>query len=85
MVVIGSKKIKSDYDRKSHARSRFKHPRNTIFLSDCQRKSGILVVRRSGHHVQGKAPTIGSTTSRLRSSSNTSTQPCKDTAGISIE
>lgn len=60
---VGSKKMKSEHDRNRHARSRSKQPRNTIFLQGgTERESGP---RRSAS--RGKAPTIGSATSRLGS------------------
>lgn len=77
-MQVDSKKMKSEHDRNRHARSRSKQPRNTIFLQVGQ---SARVGREEA--ARGKAPTIGSATSRLGSS--TSTQPCKDAAGISIE
>lgn len=80
---VGSKKMKSEHDRNRHARSRSKQPRNTIFLQRRGRAREWAVKKKRASRRGGKAPTIGSATSRLGSS--TSTQPCKDAAGISIE
>ena len=61
---VGSKKMKSEHDRNRHARSRSKQPRNTIFLQRRGRAREWAVKKKRASRRGGKAPTIGSATSR---------------------